>query len=75
MFADDANFDGKPDDGMNETKEKMSVWTEANKLAINKDTCKAIGFVGTNGTLEMKIHDYNIEFVDHIKYFGVYIDR
>ena len=31
-------------------------------------------FGATNETPEIKIYDYSIEFVDHIKYLGVYID-
>ena len=74
MFAD-TNIYGKLDDGINDTIEKVTVWMEANKLARNKEKCNAISFGGTNETPEMKSHDYNIEFVDHIKYLGVYIDR
>ena len=73
MFAD-TNINGKLDDGIIDTIEKVSVWMEADKLAINKDKCKAISFGGTNETPKIKIHDYNIEFVDHIKYLGVNID-
>ena len=47
---------------------------ESNKLAINRDKCKAISFGATNETPEIKIYDYSIEFVEHIKYLGVYID-
>ena len=47
---------------------------ESNKLAINRDKCKALSFGATNETPEIKIYDYSIEFVDHIKYLGVYID-
>ena len=74
MFADDTNIYGKVDDGINYTVEKVSVWMESNKLAINRDKCKAIGFGATNETTEIKIYDFNIEFVDQIKYLGVYID-
>ena len=74
MFADDTNIYGKVDDGINYTIEKVLVWMESKKLAINRDKCKAIGFGATNETTEIKIHDYNIEFVDQIKYLGVYID-
>ena len=62
------------DDGINDTIENVSVWMESNKLAINRDKRKAISFGATNETPEIKVHDYNIEFVDHKKYFGVYID-
>ena len=74
MFADDTNIYGKVDDGINDTIENVSVWMESNKLATNRDKCKAISFVATNETPEIKIYDYSIEFVDHIKYLGVYID-
>ena len=74
MFADDANIYGNVDHGVNDTIENVSVWMESNKLAINRDKCKAISFGATNETPEIKIHDYNIQFVDHIKYLGVYID-
>ena len=74
MFADDRNIYRKVDDGMNDTIENVSVWMESNKLAINRDKCKAISFAATNETPEIKIHDYNIEFADHIKYLSVYID-
>ena len=47
---------------------------ESNKFAINIDKCKFISFVATNETPERKFHDYNIEFVDHIKFLGVCID-
>ena len=47
---------------------------ESNKLTINRDKCNAISFGATNETPEIKIHGYNIEFVDHIKYLGIYID-
>ena len=47
---------------------------ESNKLAINRDKCYAISFGATNETPEIKFHNYNIEFVDNIKYLGVYID-
>ena len=74
MFADDTNIYGKVDDGINDTIENMSVWMESNKLAINRDKSKAISFGATNETPEIKIYDYSIEFVDHIKYLSVYID-
>ena len=57
------------DDGINDTIENVPVWMESNKLAINRNKCKAISFGATNETPEKKI-----EFVDHIKYLGVYID-
>ena len=70
IIADDTNFYGKVDDVINDTIEKRSVYMESIKLAINRDKCKAFSFGATNETPEMKIHDYNIEYVDHIKYFG-----
>ena len=75
MFADDTNNCQKVDEWINDTKEKVSVWLETNKLAIKRDKCKAISFCATNETTYIKINDYNIEFVDHIKYLVVYIDR
>ena len=74
MFADDTDIYGKVDDGINDTIENVSVWMESNKLAINRDKCKAICFGAANETPERKIHEYNIEFVDHIRYLDVYID-
>ena len=75
MFADDTNIYGKVDDGINDTIQKMCQfgWKVklANKLAINRDKCKTISFGATNEPPEIKIHDYYIEFVDHIKYLGV----
>ena len=42
------------DDGVNDIIEKVSVWMEAIKLAINKDKCRATSFGGTNETPEKK---------------------
>ena len=57
MFVDDTNFDGKVDDGIKDTIEKMSVWMVSNHLAINRDKCKAISFGAINETHEIKIND------------------
>ena len=37
MFAYNTIFYSKLDDGINDTREKVSAWIETNKLAINKD--------------------------------------
>ena len=47
---------------------------ESNKLAKNRDKCKAISVGATNEIPEIKIRDYNIKIVNHIKYLGVYKD-
>ena len=57
MFADDTNISGKVDDGINDTIGKVSVWMESNKLATNRDKCKAISFSASNGTPEVKTND------------------
>ena len=65
MFADDTNIYGKADNGIYDTTENESVLMESNKLEKNRDNCDAISFGATNETPEKKIHDYNIDFVDH----------